>query len=184
MKTIVVASHNPVKLQATLRGFQQMFPNEDFSVEPVSVSEGIPAQPTTDAETLKGAMLRTERAASLVPNAEFWVGIEGGIDDIGAETAAFAWVVVKSGSRVGTSRSGTFLLPEAVARIVKSGEELGRACDIVFREKNTKQRDGAVGLLTRNVIDRTALYEHAVILALVRFSAMVSSGPCECKTDS
>jgi inosine/xanthosine triphosphatase len=161
-----------------------MFPGEDFAVEPVSMSEGIPSQPATDAETLEGAKLRTERAASLVPNADFWVGIEGGIDDVGAETAAFAWVVVKSGNRVGTSRSGTFLLPEAVARIVKSGEELGRACDLMFQENNTKQHGGAVGLLTRNVIDRTALYEHAVILALVRFLATTGSGADECKSNS
>ncbi|KPJ93644.1 MAG: hypothetical protein AMS18_05345 [Gemmatimonas sp. SG8_17] len=182
MKTVVVASHNPVKLQATQRGFRRMFPGEDFTVQPVAVSEGIPTQPATDAETLKGARIRTERAASQVPNAEYWVGIEGGVDDIGAETVAFAWVVVKSGDRVGTSRSGTFLLPEAVARIVKSGEELGRACDIVFQERNTKQHGGAVGLLTRNVIDRTSLYEHAVILALVPFLATTGSELCECRT--
>ncbi len=70
---------------------------------------------------------------------------------------------------MGKSRTGTFRLPEPVARLVREGRELGEADDVVFGRSNSKQEEGAVGLLTGNVIDRAALYEHAVILALAPF---------------
>jgi non-canonical (house-cleaning) NTP pyrophosphatase len=47
--------------------------------------------------------------------------------------------------------------------------ELGEADDLVFGRSNSKQDNGAIGLLTGDVIDRAQLYEQAVILALVPF---------------
>jgi len=79
------------------------------------------------------------------------------------------WVVVRSGDRVGKARTGTFFLPAPVADLVRQGKELGEADDIIFGRSNSKQENGAIGLLTGNVIDRTQLYEHAVVLALVPF---------------
>ena len=47
--------------------------------------------------------------------------------------------------------------------------ELGEADDIVFGQSNSKQKSGAVGLLTGDIIDRKSLYEEAVVLALIPF---------------
>ena len=173
MKTIALASHNPVKIQATLNAFRRMFPGERFEVEGLTVSSGAPAQPMSDEETLQGAIQRAENAAAVLPEADYWVGIEGGVEDEDGETAAamvaFAWVVVRSGDRVSKARTGTFFLPAPVADLVRQGKELGEADDIIFGRSNSKQENGAIGLLTGNVIDRTGLYEHAVVLALVPF---------------
>jgi non-canonical (house-cleaning) NTP pyrophosphatase len=46
----------------------------------------------------------------------------------------------------------------------------GKADDIVFSRSNSKQQNGAVGLLTKDVITRAAYYEPAVVLALVSFA--------------
>jgi non-canonical (house-cleaning) NTP pyrophosphatase len=70
---------------------------------------------------------------------------------------------------IGKGRTGTFLLPPAVAELIRQGKELGAADDIVFGRLNSKQDNGAVGLLTDDVIDRAQLYEHAMILALIPF---------------
>jgi non-canonical (house-cleaning) NTP pyrophosphatase len=56
-----------------------------------------------------------------------------------------------------------------VADLIRQGKELGEADDLVFNRSNSKQDNGAVGLLTGNVIDRAQLYEQAVILALAPF---------------
>jgi non-canonical (house-cleaning) NTP pyrophosphatase len=40
---------------------------------------------------------------------------------------------------------------------------------MVFGRSNSKQQNGSVGILTHDVIDRTAYYVHAVILALIPF---------------
>jgi inosine/xanthosine triphosphatase len=166
---LVVASTNPVKGRAALKGFERMFPERRFRLESVSVDSGVSHQPKTDGETLEGARQRAEAAARVRPEADFWVGIEGGIEDGSDGMYAFAWVVVRSRERRGQGRSGAFALPEEVARLVRAGMELGEADDRVFGRDNSKQEEGAVGLLTGGVLDRTALYEHAVVLALVGF---------------
>jgi len=169
MKTIAVASTNPVKAQAALRGFQRMFPAETFSVLPISVPSGVSDQPMNSADTLQGALNRAAAVQALRPQADFWVGIEGGVEEDAGGLAAFAWVAVLSNSASGKARTGTFFLPPRVAELVRQGKELGEADDIVFGAVNSKQQNGAIGLLTGDVIDRAALYEHAVVLALVAF---------------
>ncbi len=177
MKTIVLASGNPVKAEATAGGFRQAFPDQELEVATVSVPSGVPDQPRSDAETLEGAENRAAAAARRLPDADYWVGIEGGIDDDGEEMAAFAWIVVRSEAHRGKSRTGSFLLPPAVAELVRQGHELGDADDVVFGRTNSKQREGAVGLLTGGVVDRRRLYEQSVVLALVAFRNGELYGP-------
>lgn len=166
MKTIVIASTNPVKSQAALNGFRRMFPAESFEILPRPAPSGVSDQPMTSAETLQGALNRAAAVKATHPQADFWVGIEGGVEEDGG-LAAFAWVAVLSPAGSGKARTGTFFLPPAVAHLVRQGIELGEADDIVFGATNSKQQNGAIGLLTGDVIDRAALYEHAVVLALV-----------------
>lgn len=168
-KKIVLASANPIKVQACRRGFERMFPDETFEVESLPVPSGVADQPATDEETLLGARNRAEEAARRRPEADYWVGVEGGIEDDGHEMWAFAWVAVLAPGRSEPSRarSAAFPLPPEVARLVRQGVELGEADDRVFGRSNSKQKDGAVGILTHGVIDRAALYEPAVVLALI-----------------
>jgi inosine/xanthosine triphosphatase len=169
MKTIVIASHNPVKIQAVTNGFQRMFPEETFKVISVEVASGVSRQPMSDSEMHQGALNRVENARRAMPDADFWAGIEGGTEPLDGQLAAFAWIVVCSPTLSGESRSGLFFLPPSVADLVQQGKELGEADDIIFERSNSKQQNGAIGILTGDVLDRTSLYEHAVILALVPF---------------
>jgi inosine/xanthosine triphosphatase len=174
MKTIIVASKNPVKIQAALSAFQKLFPGEQFQVASLSTPSGVNDQPSSDEETLAGALNRTLNAASAVGQADYWVGIEGGIEDGEQGMEAFAWIVVYGKNPAGSlyagkGRTGTFFLPPPVADLVRQGKELGEADDIIFKRSNSKQENGAVGLLTGNVIDRQQFYEQAVILALIPF---------------
>jgi len=171
MPTIVVASTNPVKVRAAARGLRKMFTGQEFTIIPVAADSGVPDQPMSDAQTLSGALNRAQHARALVPEADYWVGIEGGIEAFGAELAAFAWVAVVCSlhGTTGKARSATFFLPPAVSAHLREGKELGAADDLVFGRSNSKQENGAVGLLTGNVLDREGLYEQAVILACVPF---------------
>ncbi len=166
---VVLASGNPVKKRATANGFRRVFPDVELEVDGVSVSSGVPHQPRSDAETLAGAENRAAGARHARPRADYWVGIEGGIADDGQEMTAFAWIVVRSASLQGRSRTGTFPLPPEVAALVRQGHELGEGDDIVFGRTGSKQQEGAVGLLTGGVVDRARLYEQSVVLALIPF---------------
>ena len=164
---VIVASKNPVKANAVLQGFSSYFP--EVYIEKVAVPSGVSDQPLTDDETRKGAFNRAENAREKIKEADFWVGIEGGIEKNGNGLTAFAWVVILSENKTGESRTTTFQLPAKVAQLIAEGHELGHANDIVFEQTNSKQKYGAVGLLTQNQVDRTGLYQQAVQLALVPF---------------
>ncbi len=169
MKKIIVASKNPVKIQAALQGFQEMFPSEVFEAEGISVASGVSDQPMGNAETFLGASNRVQAAQQAMPNADYWIGIEGG--NIATENAmeVMAWIVIRTATRTGKARTAGFFLPPRVIELVEQGYELGEADDIVFGVANSKQTGGSSGLLTDNVMTRLRFYVPAVILALIPF---------------
>jgi len=169
MKKVHIASINPVKVQAAAEGFRQMFPGETFEVIPCKVNPGIPPQPMGDEETLDGAERRAQALRDLYPQSDYWVGIEGGAADGKKGLSTFAWVVILSTNQIGRGRSGEFFLPKKVAELVRQGMELGEADDMFFSRNNSKQGNGAVGILTDDVVDRKNLYIPAVIFALIPF---------------
>lgn len=72
----------------------------------------------------------------------------------------------------GYGRTGAFLLPPEITRLMQGGMEMGEADDRVFKRINSKQGTGTVGKLTmgRNVgfmMDRSEYYVHALKLALI-----------------
>lgn len=170
MKHIGIASSNPVKIAAALEGFTQMFPGETFETISIDVKVSVSVQPMSDEETLRGAEERAGLAKALRPELDYWVGIEGGCADWPIGMGAFAWVVIFDSRRCGRGRSGEFFLPEKVAALVRQGVELGEADDRVFSRNNSKQGNGAIGLLTNNAVDRKSLYVPAVIFALIPFT--------------
>ncbi len=166
---IVVASKNPVKINAVAKAFEKVFPSLTVEITGVSVKSGVSDQPNNDLEALKGAYNRAQNAVSLV-KADFWVGIEGGVEDKDFGMEAFAWVVIKGkNGKLGQGKTGIFYLPSQVAALIRQGKELGEADDIVFGKTNSKQENGAIGILTDNIIDRTSYYAEAVIYALIPF---------------
>ena len=170
MPKITVASQNPVKLNAALAAFQQMLPAEEFAVAGVSVASGVPDQPTSLGETMAGARIRAENAQVAAPESDYWVGIEGGIEDSPLGMACFARVhVIGRDGVTGLGQTAVFYLPREVAALVRGGMELGHADDRVFGRDNSKQANGAIGLLTDDLVDREAYYTHAMIMALVPF---------------
>lgn len=166
---VVIASKNPVKIKAVAIAFQKMFPKESFHFDSLSVPSGVNDQPMSNNETLEGAINRTANVKAQLTEADYWVGIEGGIEKANEDMEAFAWVVIKSTKQEGKARTATFFLPPQVIWLINEGKELGEADDIIFGDNNSKQKNGAVGLLTHNIIDRTKYYTDAVILALIPF---------------
>lgn len=169
MQKVIVASKNPVKINSTREGFEKILIAQDFDFEGIDVPSGVADQPMTDDETLTGAKNRAINAKNQKPEADYWVGIEGGCDWTPDGLLAFAWVVVLSQNQMGQSRTSTFYLPPRVVDLIDQGLELGYATDQVFDDHNSKHKGGAVGALTGEVLGRTEYYVQAVMLALVPF---------------
>lgn len=170
MKKVYIGSSNPVKIACTRIGFETIFGDLDnYEFIGKSVPSNVSDQPMTNEETLKGAVNRAKNLKLSYPDGDFYVGIEGGIEEIGDEMEAFAWVVINGNGMTGKAQTSTFQLPPKIVDLIRQGVELGHADDMVFKRKNSKQGNGAVGILTHDAIDRIEYYRHAVILALIPF---------------
>jgi len=167
MKRVIVASKNPTKVNAARDGFALMFPDEEFTIEGVSAPSGVSDQPMDCEETFLGATNRVEHIAKEFPDADYWIGIEGGMENKYDDMHIFAWIVAKSRDKVGTARTGTFLTPPKIKKMINEGIELGDASATVFNYPDSKRKNGAVGILTDDVIDRTKYYADALVLALI-----------------
>ena len=163
-----VGSKNPVKINCVAEAAKAFWPQA--RAIGVSTDSGVRAQPDSDSETLTGAFNRAQQAIKETPEAHFGVGVEGGILDAEDGMWAYAWiVVVDRAGNLGKGQSGRFLLPESIAQMVRDGIELGEADDRFFDRSNSKQQDGAIGILSDGVVTRLDLYQPAVVFALLPF---------------
>ena len=167
---VVVTSHNPVKIAAVREAFLSQFPLREIQTIPVEVDSGVADQPLSDEETRQGARNRVAHARLAIPGADYWVGLEGGLDVFDQQLMAFAWMVVANRDhRSSETRSATLPLPPQVQQLVSSGLELGEANDRVFSTLNSKQGGGAYGLLTGGLMTRESIYTQTLVLALIPF---------------
>lgn len=169
MDRVAVASTNPVKLNAVRRGFARVFPDQQFEFILIPSQSGVSSQPMSDKETLQGALNRVEFVRQSAPEADFWVGLEGGAEEMDGRFFAFAWIVICGRDRMGKSRTASHELPDEICRLIRSGLELGDANDQFYNRKNSKQLNGSIGILTGDLYTRTTLYEQSVVFALIPF---------------
>jgi inosine/xanthosine triphosphatase len=164
---VVVGSLNPVKIAAVNTVVQRVWPGA--MVVGVAVESGVSHQPLSDEEAIAGATQRAQ-LARLVSSADLGVGLEGNTVDTGFGMFTTGWAAVAAhDGTVSLGSSGRLPLPALVAQAVRQGEELGPLMDQLAGEHNTKQRQGAVGILTNGLLTRQAALEIAVLYALARF---------------
>jgi inosine/xanthosine triphosphatase len=164
---VSVGSMNPVKIASVTAAFTKAFGEVD--VVGVKVDSGISDMPTNPEQALVGATNRAQ--ASLTESgADYGVGLEGYVIDTqrGMFLAGYAVVVHRDG-RQGIGGAYMLQLPERAARQVRRGKEVGPVMDALIGQANTKQKQGAIGTLTRGLITRTQSFEGSVICALAPF---------------
>lgn len=168
MKRIAVGTQNPIKIEAVRMVAEQIW-GKGVMVTGTAVSSGVPDMPHGDEVCITGARNRA-LAAQQVQNADFGIGLEGGVQELDSGLYLCGWVVVVStDGREGIGSSGKIQLPEGIAVKIRDGAELGPVMDEVVQAKNTKQKMGAVGLLTSGLIDRKMAFGTAVTLAFAPF---------------
>lgn len=164
---VAVGSTNPVKRDATAAAFASI---AGATVEAVDVDSGVSDQPIGHEETVAGAETRARRALAAGDYA-LGVGIEGGaarFDGIDGRYLIM-WAAVTDGETVGRGAGPSLRLPEDLAVRIEGGEELGPVMDDVFDLENVKEKEGAAGVLTGNVVDRETALTTAVAGALGPF---------------
>jgi inosine/xanthosine triphosphatase len=171
MTKILVGSKNPVKIRSVNDAFEKYF--ENVEVIGIDVNSNVSDQPINE-ETFEGAK---NRAFELIEinkekklNADFFVGIEGGITQIYSKWFAFGCMcVANKEGKTGFGTSAHFELPKEIIKKLLSGKELGDVMDEIQNKSNTKQKQGAIGYFTNGVMSRAELYVPGLITALIPF---------------
>ena len=161
---VTVGSENPVKVSAVKQVFSEVF--RDVEVLPVSVDAGVSPQPM-GLETARGAETRARKSLQL-SDAEFGVGIEGGLAQFGSKwyNLGFVAVIDRTGF-LGTGTSGWFELPPSFLERLGRGEELAEIVDSFLGVSGTGRSSGAVGVFTGDRVTRRDLYVHGLYMALI-----------------
>jgi len=166
--TIIVGSQNPVKINAAKQAIQQIFNLSKVECLGISAPSGVTEQPMNSAETRLGAINRVNYCKAHY-QADYYVAIEGGVDQFTDGPATFAYVVVADNMQVSVGRSAMLPLPPSVYQCLLAGEELGPVMDRLFNTQNVKQKGGAIGLLTGGLATRESIYTQALLLTLAPF---------------
>lgn len=167
---VAVGSTNPVKADAARQAFSKVWPTSSADVESVAVSSGVSSQPMNDVELIEGARNRAILAREAL-DADYGVGIEGGLVHVGGLWFNGGWVVVVD-RQFREGLGGTFRVPvpPGVMRRIEHGADLAEAFDEALGVTGTKYGPGHFGHLTNGVVAGTHGYVDAVAAALARFA--------------
>jgi inosine/xanthosine triphosphatase len=161
---IAVGSRNPVKLAAVRNVMRRVYPAA--TIVPADVRSGVSPNPLSDEEAIRGAVARAKRAAK-AEAADLGIGMEGSTTVIDGRLMTAGWAAVYDGKRCHVGGGGHVALPRAVRRrVMDDGAELGAAMDELTGGKNTKQKMGAIGILTGGLSSRQLAYEYILTYAL------------------
>lgn len=133
------------------------------TVASVSVPSGVSAQPLSEEETLQGAINRALAAKSDA----IGIGLEGGVDTIGQTMYLCNWgALAMPDGRLFTAAGAKIPLPDELADEIRKGNELGDAVDGYFQQRDIRMKEGAMGMLTAQLVPRDVLFEHILQLLI------------------
>ena len=142
------------------------------------VETDTPAMPLTDWQLMHGARFRAEAVREQLQkeglSAQLYVGLEGGFHSILLDdewhTFLRGWAYAFDGERGYFGASPSVTVPPLIADMVIDGKrELGVVIDEVAGERDVRSRQGAWGVLSRDLLTRSMSFEAALIAAFAPF---------------
>lgn len=161
---VIVGSTNPVKIAAVRKVLGKVY--ERVDVSGIAVETGVPAEPKED-EVIKGAM---NRAKAAIGDADLGIGIEAGLLWDGIVNWYFDvqyCAMVDSSGKATIGHGPGFWYPPQVIDEVDKGLTVNDAMKKLTGLDAIGHSMGAVGYLSKGLIDRTSLTEMSVIAAFI-----------------
>ncbi|WP_226670189.1 DUF84 family protein [Metabacillus litoralis] len=152
---IAIGTKNPTKVNAVTTAFSQHLKGDFISVDvPSNVSD----QPLSDNETMSGAINRAKNARD-AENSDIGVGLEGGLvkTDFGYFLCNWGAVVDKHLQPI-VAGGARIIIPNEIGDLVFNGLELGDVMDQYVKKHNVRQKEGAIGIFTNGLVDRTKMF--------------------------
>lgn len=159
---ISVGSLNRVKVEAVRNVMERIY--GEVRITAVDAKSGVPDQPFGE-QTRQGA---ENRARGALGDHQMSVGIEAGVFEFpdGLYDIQHCCILSKDG-RITYGQGSGFRYPDDVAGLVRSGSTVGDAFDTLFGSEGIGKKAGAVGMLSRGLLDRLSLTEQSVTAAMI-----------------
>lgn len=182
VKTVALGSDRAAKImavRATLARIAELDPAwEQAEIIARRVETNVPAMPLNDWQLMQGARERALAVRDLLERqrrtADVYVGLEGGFHSISIEgewhTFLRGWAYATDGKMGTFGGTPSISVPAALAKkVIEGRRELGLVIDEVAGVADVRSRQGAWGILSRDLITRSMSFEAALIAALAPF---------------
>ena len=182
VKTIALGSDRAAKIMAVRASLVRIAEIDPAWAEPNiiarKVETNVPAMPLNDWQLMQGARERALAVRDLLQaqrrSADIYVGLEGGFHSISIEgdwhTFLRGWAYATDGKNGSFGATPSISVPAALAKkVIEGRRELGLVIDEVAGVSDVRSRQGAWGILSRDLVTRAMSFEVALIAALAPF---------------
>ena len=159
---ISVGSINQVKVAAVRTVMEKVY--GDVRITAVDVQSGVPPQPF-EGQTHQGS---ENRARAALGDHDMAVGIEAGVFEMldGLYDIQHCTIISKDG-KVTYGHGSGFRYHDSIAELVRNGMTVGDAVKVVYGNTEIGKKQGAIGLLSKGLIDRKTRTEQSVTAAMI-----------------
>lgn len=182
MKTIALGSDRAAKIMAVRASVARVAAIDpdwaNANVVARRVDTSVPSMPLTDWQLMQGAQERAFAVRQSLKNrrleADIYVGLEGGFHSVSIagewHTFLRGWAYATDGERGAFGAAPSISVPNDIVKSVVEGRhELGTVIDEVTGGRDIRSKQGAWGVLSRDLVTRSMSFELALIAAFAPF---------------
>ena len=182
VKTIALGSDRAAKIMAVRASVARVATIDpdwaNANVVARRVETNIPAMPLTDWQLMQGARERALAARDSLHSrrleADLYVGLEGGFHSVSIEgewhTFLRGWAYATDGQQGAFGAAPSISVPNYIVQnVVQGRRELGTVMDEVTGGRDIRSKQGAWGVLSRDLVTRSMSFELALIAAFAPF---------------
>ena len=159
---VAVGSTNRVKVEAVREVMESIYGS--VRVYAVDAKSGVPDQPF-ESETHRGAVNRAKEALG---DRDLSVGIEAGVFELYGELMDIQHcAIIDQEGRITVGMGSGFAYPKEIADLVRGGLTVGQAVDRIYDKNAVGHSEGAIGLLSKGIMDRKELTKQSVLAAMI-----------------
>ena len=168
---VAIGTKNPIKIEAIKEALAEIYKNsKDYEILFDSSESKVHKLPKSDKECIVGARNRSLDMLSKFQDADYGVGIEGGLDINDQGVFLCTWIIITSKfGKEAVACSPKILLPKKASKLVFEGKRMSEIMQLYVDDKDIKIKVGADGVLTSNLITRKTSTKVAFIYAFAKF---------------
>jgi inosine/xanthosine triphosphatase len=182
IKTVALGSDRAAKIMAVRASIARVASIDSSWAEATvlarAVETTVPAMPLNDWELMQGARERAlavrDQLRAQRRTADIYVGLEGGFHSISIEgewhTFLRGWAYASDGTNGTFGATPSISVPADLAKkVIEGRRELGLVIDEVAGIQDVRSRQGAWGILSRDLVTRAMSFEVALVAAFAPF---------------